>query len=547
MKLIFQPREFERLEGVHSARGEPEALLDKTQIPAQGYELRINTDSIQLRASDSAGLFYGRQTLNEIYGQYSGAPVPCCRIVDWPDLANRGYMLDVSRDRVPTMEHLFHLVDTLAALRYNQLQLYTEHTFAYSRHKQVWSNASPLTAAEIRKLDSYCRERYIELVANQNSFGHMERWLEHDAYRHLAECPEGFRHPISGEWRPQGSVIKPDAGSLEFLDGLYSELLPNFSSRKFNIGGDEPWELGEGASAARVRDEGKHKVYADFLAQVCGLATQHGAEPMCWADVLFEEPSSIGNLPDAIRPIIWGYEVEHPFETQCAILAELSREFYVAPGDSTWTSFTGRLPTMLANVRSAAAAGKMFGAAGLLMTHWGDGGHPQSWPICLPGIVWAGLCSWNVDVEEPALKAGLQSLLCDENGAYVDALLECGTMDASLDVPLVNRSYLAHVNQLNGAKRRGFQPKPSRPSLLNLIGSCQAWIDALGKAKLGSEDASCLIDELKIALSMNKYVASRCVGAEDVEQIDELRELYKKCWHYRSRSGGLGDSLAKHF
>lgn len=546
MKLIFPPREFERLDGAHAAKVAPEVDLNHSRIPAQGYKLQINVGSIQLSASDSAGLFYGRQTLNEIYEQYADSPVPCCRIVDWPDLSSRGYMLDVSRDRVPTMAHLFHLVDALAAFRYNQLQLYTEHTFAYSRHKQVWSNASPLTPAEIRELDGYCRERHIELVANQNSFGHMERWLKHDAYKHLAECPEGFRHPVSGEWRPQGSVIRPDAQSLEFLDGLYSELLPNFSSRKFNIGGDEPWELGEGASAARVSEEGKHKVYAGFLAQVCKLATQQGAEPMCWADVLLEAPSSIENLPDAIRPVIWGYEVEHPFEAQCAMLAALGREFYVAPGDSTWTSFTGRLPTMLANVRSAAWSGKSYGATGLLMTHWGDGGHPQTWPVSLPGIVWAGLCSWNVDAEEASLKAGLRSLLSDGNGVLVETLLESGKLDASLNIPLVNRSYLAHVSQLSSAKREAFQPKPSKTALLNMISNCQELIEALNGAKLGAKDASYLIDELKIALRMNKYVASRSLGRKDVEHA-ELRDLYTKCWHYRSRIGGLGDSLAKHW
>jgi hypothetical protein len=34
-------------------------------------------------------------------------------------------MLDVSRDRVPTMATLFHLVDLLAEWKINQLQLYT--------------------------------------------------------------------------------------------------------------------------------------------------------------------------------------------------------------------------------------------------------------------------------------------------------------------------------------------------------------------------------------------------------------------------------------
>lgn len=78
----------------------------------------------------------------------------------------QGYQLDISRCKVPTMSTLFRMVDFLASLGYNQFQLYTEHTFAYSKHETVWREASPMTPDEIRALDSYCAERGIELVPN---------------------------------------------------------------------------------------------------------------------------------------------------------------------------------------------------------------------------------------------------------------------------------------------------------------------------------------------------------------------------------------------
>src|SRR6185369_4793545 len=101
-------------------------------------------------------------------------------------------MLDISRDKVPTMKTLYELVDLLASWKINQLQLYTEHTFAYRNHEDVWKKASPMTAEEIRDLDEYCAERFIDLVPNQNSFGHMERWFEHPEYLQLAEAPNGY-------------------------------------------------------------------------------------------------------------------------------------------------------------------------------------------------------------------------------------------------------------------------------------------------------------------------------------------------------------------
>ena len=60
-------------------------------------------------------------------------------------------MLDVSRGKVPTMKSIWELIDLLAKLGYNELQLYVEHTFAFAEHPIVWKEASPLTGDEISK------------------------------------------------------------------------------------------------------------------------------------------------------------------------------------------------------------------------------------------------------------------------------------------------------------------------------------------------------------------------------------------------------------
>src|SRR4029079_7996129 len=118
--------------------------------------------------------------------------LPVGTVDDWPDLSVRAVMLDIARDKVPSIETLKTLIERLAGWKVNQVQLYSEHTFAYRDHEEVWRDASPLTAEEIRDLDDYCRERHIELVPNQNCLGHAERWLRHDRYRDLALAPDGY-------------------------------------------------------------------------------------------------------------------------------------------------------------------------------------------------------------------------------------------------------------------------------------------------------------------------------------------------------------------
>src|SRR5258706_4153168 len=92
----------------------------------QGYRMVIEEKGITVIAPDDAGLLYGICTLMQIATSSASAEeeklvLPACRIDDWPDFLHRGVMLDVSRDKVPTMATLFELVEMLANSKVNQL------------------------------------------------------------------------------------------------------------------------------------------------------------------------------------------------------------------------------------------------------------------------------------------------------------------------------------------------------------------------------------------------------------------------------------------
>src|SRR2546428_673040 len=170
-----------------------------------------------------------------------GGLLPCLKIRDWPDFPRRGVMLDISRGRVPKLATLLDLVEHLADFKINELQLYTEHTFAYRKYKSVWRGWGALTAAEIRKLDTRCRELGIDLVPNQNSFGHLREFLAHPPLKKLAEVAAPFESDTGDFIRHPTTLAPNHPGTLPFLRGLYDELLPNFSSEFFNVGCDETW------------------------------------------------------------------------------------------------------------------------------------------------------------------------------------------------------------------------------------------------------------------------------------------------------------------
>ncbi|MFN2303788.1 MAG: glycoside hydrolase family 20 zincin-like fold domain-containing protein, partial [Anaerolineales bacterium] len=215
-------------------------LIDPSQLKQpQGYKLTIKESIIDLIGNDPPGIFYGLQTLKQIINQSNNNHLPCLTVLDWPDFPVRGVMLDISRDKVYRLETLFMLIDELASWKINQLQLYTEHTFAYLGHDLVWQESSPMTAQDILTLDRYCVERFIELVPNQNTFGHMTRWLKHPQYQHLAERIQPTNTPWGHVIAKPFSLAPTLPETLSFISGLFDQLLPNFSSNMVNVGCDE--------------------------------------------------------------------------------------------------------------------------------------------------------------------------------------------------------------------------------------------------------------------------------------------------------------------
>jgi len=365
------------------------------RLRAQAFELRIGEPELLLCAGNLAGARHGIALLNQLFAGLGGAlRMPCIQLCDWPDFASRGLMLDISRTRVPSREWLLSLLDTLESLRFNQLQLYTEHTFAYLGHERVWAEASPLTPEDVLELDAAAHERGIELVPNQQCFGHMHRWLIHEPYRALAEVPEGVEHAFSRQREPF-ALCPTDPGSLRLVANLMDQLLPHFRSREFNVGCDETFDLGLGRSRSACEARGKGRVYLDFLHALQREVQRRDRRMQFWGDIILQHPELIAELPREAIAMEWGYDAEHPFADHLASFAASGLEFRVCPGTSAWQSFGGRTENMLANIASAAREGVAHGASGLLVTDWGDRGHLQPHVVSWPGIVMAAACSWN--------------------------------------------------------------------------------------------------------------------------------------------------------
>jgi hexosaminidase len=211
-----------------SAKAQPAkgAILLTTQDAkpgpgVEGYELTVAPDSVVVRAGHSAGLFYGVQSLLQLFPPevFAARPVagvdwkiPCVQSDDQPRFKWRGFLLDVARHFF-TKDEVKQLLDVLALHKMNTLHLhltddqgwrieikkYPRLTQIGAWLKDVGFGLDPkastaygpdgryggyYTRADIREIVAYARGRHIMVVPEIEMPGHSSAALS--AYPELS-------------------------------------------------------------------------------------------------------------------------------------------------------------------------------------------------------------------------------------------------------------------------------------------------------------------------------------------------------------------------
>jgi hexosaminidase len=413
-------------------------FVKNKKLGPQAYYLSVQPNSIKVVYGDFQGVFYALTTLKQLALQ-SNNKLPCVEIEDKPDLSTRGVMLDISRGKVPSLETLFAMVDFLSDLKYNHLELYIEgFSFAYPSFRKLWEKTeTPLTPEEIRQLDRYCKEHFIELVPNQNSLGHMNAWLATEDYKALAECPKGYR--FLGLITMKSTLSPNNPGSLELVKKMSDDLLPNFSSGKFNVDLDEPFELGKNKDHPISDPKEVCRIYLDYAKRLNTYVESKGKKMLMWGDVISRNPEFASEIPKDITLLEWRYESFQSFENICKKYRDAGLHYMVCPGTSSWTSFTGRTDNMLANVENAVQSGIKYGADGMLITDWGDSPHLQYLTASYPGLAYGAALSWNDTLESKDQLGSFLSKIVfnDASNKMGDIVLELGRYSQYEEYPMV--------------------------------------------------------------------------------------------------------------
>lgn len=574
----------------YSSSGENIQFKFNKDVPVQGYTMDIKTGKITIEYSNRQGLYYALVSLKVLRQNYSGT-IPCVHIEDSPDLAVRGLMLDISRDKVPVKETLTGIINLIADLKYNHFELYVEgFSFSYPSFKELWEGKeTPVTGEEIRSLDSLCQAHFIDFVPNQNSLGHMMAWLATDKYKDLAECPNGYK--ILGLMNMKGTLDPGDPRSIDLVTKMTDDLLPCFTSSGFNVNLDEPFELGKGKSKELCARTGEGQVYLDYALKMHDLASARKKKMLMWGDIVLKHPELIPRIPKDITLLDWGYESSYPYERHCKTLQASGLNYMVCPGTNSWTSITGRTDNMLATVEVATANGVKYGAKGMLITDWGDMGHWQYLPVSYAGYTAGGALSWNSKSgKDLPLSRFLNSYVFrDKSSIMGDLALDMGRYNRYEGVPLFNMTTtmlslefgLRDKIMINAIfeklmKGIGDLMKDIAPEMITALkeksdnrhafdyNGLQKFLDSkealLGSVRITTSDSLLTRDEylnaiklIRLGAGLQKYIQFRGQLSDDEEKslLKTLKDLGRqyldenhRLWLLRNKRGGYDRSTA---
>jgi hexosaminidase len=348
----------------------------------EGYVIGVGKNGVVIGGASPAGVFYGLQTLKQLVrGNGNNAYIQGVNVIDWPAMRWRGVSDDISRGPVPTVAYVKRQLRTFAAYKLNMHSFYMEHVFSSQTHPLIGPEGGSLTPNDIREIVAYAKSYHIEMVPEQQTFGHLHKALKYEKYNSLAETP-------------YGDVLSPQQeGTYKLIADWYKELNELFPGKFFHIGEDETFELGEGQSREAARMKGVGAIYFEHLNRVRDLLKPYDRKLIFWGDIALNHPDLIGNIPKEMIVANWDYGAKDDYTNRIKPFKDAGLEQFVCPGVWSWSQIFPNVDASSKNVINFVRDGQANGATGMLNTSWDDDGE-SLFEMAWYGIVLGAAASW---------------------------------------------------------------------------------------------------------------------------------------------------------
>jgi len=331
-------------------------ITNEKENPAlgkEGYQLIVSPRLITIRANQAAGLFYGVQTLLQLFPKEIETrelvknikwTIPCVDITDYPRLGWRGLMFDVARHFF-TKEEVKQFVDNMVRYKYNLLHLHLADDEGWRieikglpKLTQVgsWSVKKTgtfgmfvpptpdeprnyggfYTQEDIKEIIQYAKDRFVDILPEIDVPGHSLAAIA--SYPELSCTPGAENYKVrSGEQIMDWSKGAPPRALVDntlcpanekvyvFLDSVITQVAALFPFGYIHMGGDEApinyWQNNDAVKALMQREGLKtmQQVQGYFEKRVQKIVESKGKKFMGWDEILD------GDMPNSVAVMSW--------------------------------------------------------------------------------------------------------------------------------------------------------------------------------------------------------------------------------------------------
>ena len=307
------------------------------KLGKEGYTIDVSSKGVLVSANEAAGLFYGAQTLLQLFPKEIESKtvtkatwtIPAVKITDYPRFGWRGIMLDVSRHFF-SKEDVKKYIDQLARYKYNvfhwhltddngwrieikSLPKLTEiGAWRVARAGHFGDRPDPkegepatyggfYTHEDIKEIVKYAQDRQITIVPEIDVPGHSMAVLA--AYPELS-CTKQKVYVNPGtafsDWYGNGTfkmkvenTLNPsDEKVYEFLDKVFTEVAMLFPNPYIHVGGDECykgyWAQDVGCQALMKKLNIRHveDLQGYFMSRLEKILEAKGKKLLGWDEIL---------------------------------------------------------------------------------------------------------------------------------------------------------------------------------------------------------------------------------------------------------------------
>ena len=271
--------------------------LDATDrtIGSEGYVMEIGK-TISISANTPKGVFYGMQTLLQIFKQ--DHKVVMGKAVDYPEIAERGMMMDVARDYFE-VEYIESVIRKLAWMKMNFIHMHFTDAEAFRLKSDLFPGlAHPTehyTKDDIRRIQDYAARYHVMLIPEIEMPAHASSYSDYNPYLAFDCASMRVGHHVTEDFENSDQVSRRFTVDITrrevrtWLKAVLDEWIPLFDAPHFHIGGDE-WQYDANKYACPELMEATKKagyeypgdLFVDFTNEMNEWVKSHGKTTHIW-------------------------------------------------------------------------------------------------------------------------------------------------------------------------------------------------------------------------------------------------------------------------